>query len=125
MNKKILTKISSSLLILGMTLVLLVSTSLPTYAEAKYEADYIKKLDSVVNDYEQYLNSSVVFKLPSAVKDTDDLSLIIKLDDKPLLDLYEASDKKMTIAEFSQTEEAKALRVGIAALKGENISEEA
>ena len=114
MKKRTLTRVSSSLLVLLMAVVLLVSAVMPAFAEQAYEAASLQQLDSVKTNYEQSLDGSVVHKLPATVKDTDEISVIIQLDGGvAILDAYEKTDKTMSIAEFSLSEQAMAIRKSI------------
>ncbi|MBQ8689447.1 MAG: leucine-rich repeat protein [Clostridia bacterium] len=131
MKKRTLTRVASSLLVLLLAVVLLVSAVMPAFAEQAYEAAYIKQLDSVNTNYEQYLDGSVVQKLPDTVKDTDEISVIVQLDGSvTILDAYQGTDKTMSLPEYALSEEAMDIRKNInaerkrilAALDEEGIS---
>ena len=67
----------------------------------------VKLTDKDINtNWTQYLNSSVMYKLPDTVKDTDDISVIIQVKKKSLLDAYEAGDRKIPFTEYVLTTEA-------------------
>ncbi len=114
MNKKILTRVSSSVIVLAMALVMLLANVLPAYGET---TGGIKQLYNVDTDYKQYLDSSVAFRLPEAVKDDQEISVIIVMDNDAIADAYEKSDKSMTLAEFALSEEAAAIRSEVNAQK--------
>ena len=114
MNKKILTRVSSSVIVLAMALVLLLASVLPAYGET---ANGIKQLYNVDTDYKQYLDSSVAFRLPETVEDDQEISVIIVMDKDAIADAYEKSDKSMTLAEFAISEEAAAIRSEVNAQK--------
>ena len=107
MNKKILTRVSSSVIVLAMALVMLLANVLPAYGET---AGSIKQLYNVDTNYKQYLDSSVAFRLPETVKDDQQISVIILMDNEAIVDAYEKSNKSMTLAEFALSEEAAAIR---------------
>ena len=65
---------------------------------------------SLINNKENYYDSSVIYKLPDTVEDTDELSLIVKMKSASLMDGYKKDGKGMTFAEYSQTEKAAAIR---------------
>ncbi len=113
MNKKTLTKVASSMLVLVMVIVMLMSTIMPAYGEVAESADYIRQLESINTNYEKYLDSSVVMKLPEGVKSTDEISVIVRLDNTTILDAYEDSDKTMSIGEFSLSEDAAEIRAAV------------
>ncbi|MBE6674141.1 MAG: hypothetical protein E7596_03430 [Ruminococcaceae bacterium] len=67
---------------------------------------------------EQFFNGNVVQKLPSTVKNTDEISVIIDLELPAIMDAYSLADTDMSMAEFASTDTAKALMQE--ALKGKN-----
>ncbi len=114
MNKKILTRVSSSLIVLAMAVVMLLANVLPAYGET---TGGIKQLYNVDTNYQQYLDSSVAFKLPDTVKDDQEISVIILTGSEAIADAYEKSDKSMTLAEFALSEEANSIRSKVNAEK--------
>ena len=72
---------------------------------------------NLITNRDQYLDSSVMYKLPETVKDTDELSIIVEVKEQPLLEQYKASSSGMTFTEFAFSEEADAVRSRIAAEK--------
>ncbi|MBP3376469.1 MAG: leucine-rich repeat protein [Clostridia bacterium] len=71
---------------------------------------------------EQYLNSSVMYKLPDTVKDTDDISIIIRTQSTSLLDAYDAGDMDMSFPEYAYSDEADRVAAGILDEKKEILS---
>ena len=121
MNKKIVTRISSLLIVVAMSLLIAAAFISPVAGEGA-NASGINKLTNVETNWQQYLNTSAVTQLPSTVKSTDEISVIIKLDNPALLDAYEGTDKTMSLAEFTKTESAKEIRKGILADKDAYIA---
>lgn len=78
-----------------------VSTSAPTYIN-----EYNGNLKTNI---EQFFNNSVVQKLPSTVKNTDTISVIVDLDLPAIMDAYDWSGSDLSMAEYASTSEAKAL----------------
>ncbi len=107
MNKKILTRVSSSFIVLAMAVVLLLASVLPAYGET---AGGIKQIYNVDTNYTQYLDSSVAYQLPESVKDDQEISVIVVMGKEAIAEAYEKSDKSMTLAEFALSEEAVAIR---------------
>ena len=67
-----------------------------------YNASFIELMDNAPElDLQDYLDSSVMFELPSNVKDDDDISVIITVDVANLMDAYEAGDKTMSFKEYA------------------------
>ena len=97
MNKKILTKVSSSILVFAMAVVMLVASILPAYGETAGE---IKQLYNVDTNYQQYLDNSVIYKLPDTIEDDQEISVIITVDVINLMDAYEKTDKSVPFSEY-------------------------
>ena len=114
MNKKILAKVSSSILVLAMAVVMLVASILPAYGET---AGGIKQLYNVDTNYQQYLDNSVIYQLPETIKDDQEISVIIVMAEEAIVEAYEKSDKSKTLAEFALSEEAIAIREQVVAQK--------
>ncbi len=82
---------------------------------SEYEASFIQKLEGIDVDYTEYLNNSVMFALPESVKDDEEISVIITVDEMNLMDAYEATDKTMSFAEYAlESKEAEEVRGAIA-----------
>ena len=91
----------------------------------------IKMVDGkIINDIRKFFDSSAVYKLPDSVKDTDDISVIIRVKEHSLLDAYEAGDRAMSFGEYVYTDEASFVTQQIldekdsilASLEGKNIN---
>ena len=83
--------------------VLLVAVLLQPVAQAaSYDASFIREYtgDLKVN-YKDFLDSSVMQKLPDTIKADDEISVIIALDEQNLMDAYEATDKAMSFTQFA------------------------
>ncbi len=84
----------------------------------------IKLTDKDINkNLDQYINSSVMYKLPSTVKDTDDISVIIRVKEASLLDAYEAGDKSLSFTEYAYSQEADLVTDKILAQKETILSD--
>ena len=59
---------------------------------------------------QSYLDSSVMYRLPDTVADTDTISVIIRTDDECLLDTYEQSGSSLSFGEYAFGEEALAFK---------------
>ncbi len=62
---------------------------------------------------EQFLDSSVVHKLPDTIKKDQIISLIVTTQQASLLDAYEKGDKDLDFTQFAVSEEAAAIRNSI------------
>ena len=103
MNKKAVVKATTVVLSVLLATILLLSVFLPTLGRSyALEGGYVKQFtDSIITNRNQYLDSSKVFELPSAVKDDDDISVIISLSTAPLIDRYNQTDKSMSFTEYA------------------------
>ncbi len=70
----------------------------------------------------QYLDSSVMYKLPATVKDTDDISVIIQTKEDSLLDAYEEGDRVLSFTEYVYSDDAAAVEDKILAEKDTILS---
>ena len=112
--KNKLQRVFSCILLLSLVVVLLFSTSASAVTGAVIDAAYIKELQSVDTQYKNYLDSNVMYQLPSTIKDDEIISVIVKMDDPALLETYDEKSG-MSFNEYAATAEAEELRETIAA----------
>lgn len=67
----------------------------------EYAESQIQKIDNIQLNYDQYLDSSVVFKLPDTINDNDEISVIVTVDSTTVMDAYEGTDKTMSLSEYA------------------------
>ncbi len=80
----------------------------------------ITKLEGYGANYQQYLNSSVAFELSDEISDSEEISVIITLDEVALMDSYEGTDKAMSFTEYATSSaEADSLKNEISKQKAE------
>ncbi len=80
----------------------------------------VSLFDGVIDtNRDSFFDSSVLYALPEGVKDTDDLSLIIQVNEDSILDVYEKKKPNMTVSEFAYSDSAEDIRARIAAEKAE------
>ena len=93
--------------------------------DSKYHASFVEEIDKLTSlEYEEYLNSSVMFKLPEGVGDDEEISVIISLDVVNIMDAYEGTDKTMSFKEFAlESDEAAKIEAEIAEEKKEILAE--
>ena len=118
MKKKSLTNVIR----LGCICLLLVAMLVGIFAAPNgevsgYNASFIELMENGPKlDLKDYLNSSVMFELPSTVKDDDDISVIITVDVANLMDAYEAGDKTTSFKDYAlYSEDAAKIDASIAA----------
>ena len=83
--------------------VLLIAPMAQPVAQAvSYDASFIREYtgDLKVN-YQDFLDSSVMQKLPDTIQPDDEISVIIALNEQNLLDAYEATDKTVSFTQFA------------------------
>ena len=94
--------------------------SLPIAQISAFDGDnnknpYINKIDNIALDYTKYFDSSVAFKLPDTVKDSDEISVIVTTDNVAVMDAYQTSNKTMSLSDFALTSEtAKVAKIELA-----------
>ncbi len=69
--------------------------------------------DSIYSDYTQFLDSSVMYKLPDTINDDDIISVIVELDSPTIVSVYNDGERTMSFGEFAATEEAERYRNAI------------
>ena len=86
-----------------------------TALQAASDTGY-RQLEGVEVDYEKYLDSSVMYRLPAGIRDDEEISVIITLDQVNLMDAYEGTDKVMSFTDYALgSTDAQALRSTIQA----------
>ncbi len=81
-----------------------------TNSSGGYKASFIQKTDDFASDYSQYLDSSVVFKLPEGVSQKDEISVIVTLDGTTVMEAYEGTDKTMSFSQYALSADAQKIR---------------
>ncbi|MBP3666662.1 MAG: leucine-rich repeat protein [Clostridia bacterium] len=71
----------------------------------------------LITNKENYYDSSVIYKLPETIKETDEISVIIEVKEKSLLEQYPGASSGMSFTEYALSDEAAAIRDRIAAEK--------
>ncbi len=125
MKRKNLARIA----VLVVSVILLLSTALSltscTIANAADAVDtqtfegLFRELSDVIIDKTQYYSGTSIQKLPSTVKDSDEISVIVQLNTKTLLDAYNEKDREISFAEFILTDEAADIEAGMNQAKKE------
>ena len=117
MKKKSLTNVIRVSCICVLVAAMLIGIfTLPNGEVSGYNASFIELMNNAPKlDLKDYLNSSVMFELPSTVKDDDQISVIITVDVANLMDAYEAGDKTMSFKDYAlHSEEAADINKQIA-----------
>ena len=93
-------------------------------AVSRLEISGINKLDNnaFINNYLDYLNSDVAFRLPDGIKSDDEISVIVRVDRTSVMQAYDRTDKSMTLQQFIVSDEGKAIMDDIAARKSELLT---
>ena len=112
MNKRRkLTLIISVVLLLASVFTTIVSALSGVTGEELGKSPYITELgDKLKVDSSQFYDGTVIYRLPDAVKDTDELSLIIEINENAILSAYDSTDTTMSLTEFYNSETAVAIR---------------
>ncbi|MBR6593977.1 MAG: leucine-rich repeat protein [Clostridia bacterium] len=67
----------------------------------KYGAAFIERLEGVGSDYTDHLNGNVVYRLPEGVSEDVELSVIVTVDTKDIMSVYENTDKSVSLGQFA------------------------
>ena len=89
MNRKVLTRTTTIMLAVVLLLATVFSLVIPVFGqdESVYNSSYIKNVsNSVQVDKSQYYDGNIVQKLPSSVKDNDEISV-------PEISTFEKTEK--------------------------------
>ena len=124
MKNKTLLRIVQAAGALLLAVVLVMGILAMPFAQASdYRASYIDRLNNVKVDYSDYIDGSVMQELPDRIKQTDEISVIILLDQINIMDAYEASYKTMSFRDFALTsDEATEIRENILREKKEILA---
>ncbi|MBR5286831.1 MAG: leucine-rich repeat protein, partial [Clostridia bacterium] len=76
-----------------------------TSASASGNNGYINKNNNLKFDYTDYLNSSVMYKLPDHIGDNDEISVIVTVDTANVMDIYEKGDKAQSLFSLATDED--------------------
>ncbi len=103
MNKNTRATLARAAGILLVASAILLSTIAAPQAQASsYQASHIKLRDDLVHDYTQYADSDKLFRLPQSVRNDQEISVIITVDQPNLMDAYEESGKTLSFSEYAQ-----------------------
>ncbi|MBO5090914.1 MAG: leucine-rich repeat protein [Clostridia bacterium] len=117
MRKKALTRITTAVVAVIMLVAILLSVTMSVFGNGSvYDPSFMKQ-GQLNFDPSKYFDGSVVYQLPSGVKDDDEISVIVQLGNEALLDAYNKTDKEITFSEFVYTKEAEAIKQEIASEK--------
>ena len=72
---------------------------------------------NLITNRDDYLDGSVMYKLPETVKETDEISVIIEVKEASLLEQYPGAASGMSFTQYALGEEAAAIRERIASEK--------
>ena len=123
----------SMFLSLVMIVSILVTVLAPTVSATNGDAPFISRYDKELNtDYSKFFSNAITQRLPEGIKDDEEISLIIQMKEKTLLEAYDASGSDLSFAEFCQTQDAQDIICNIdtgcekliSALKAKNLDYE-
>ncbi len=79
--------------------------------------------DSINTGRDNYLDSSLVYRLPDTVKESDKISIIIRTDEVALLDAYQEAKTDISFAEYASGEEGERFKAEILDKKEEILAD--
>ena len=71
---------------------------------------------------DKYLDGNVVHQLPDTIKDDQTISLIVQTQQASVLDVYEKNNETVSFTDFACSEDAAAIRAGIADQKADLLA---
>ncbi len=124
-KRKTRNKLIAKILVLATVVSLALTTFLSGGASTTVLADsVITKLDQAINlNTEKYLDGSVVQKLPETIAEDQTISLIVQVQQAPLLTVYGESGSSLSLSEYSLTDDAISLRGSISSEKAALLAE--
>lgn len=118
---KVLRSACAYLIIFGLVAQMLPTTALA--ADSDFSASFIKELEDLKVDYSDYLDNSVVLRLPDGVTNEDAISVIITVDTATIMEAYEGTDKSMSFKDYAlYSEDAAKITEEINAKKADILS---
>ena len=116
-TKKIICRIGILMITLSVLLGVLLSGGPGSVAAAQ---SVVSLFDGIIDTArDSFFDSSVIYALPKGVKDTDELSLIIEVNENSILDAFEEKNRNMTVSEFAYSDDAADIRARISEKKSE------
>ena len=114
-NRKVrlLTAIMAAVMLISTLLTITLSASGTTYYGSSPSISNVS--GSLDMGTDKLYDKTVMYKLPDAVKPTDDISIIVQMKNEALLDAYDASGSKLSFTEYCLTAEADKVRESIKA----------
>ncbi len=78
------------------------SVAIPQQVKASEpEESIIQRLDGLTVNYEDYLDPEVMYRLPDSVDESQDISVIVTVDEVSLMDSYNDTDKTQSFGEYA------------------------
>ncbi|MBO4572924.1 MAG: leucine-rich repeat protein [Clostridia bacterium] len=101
-----------------------------SYSKTEAVSSVGSAITSLITDVTNYVDphtknffdDKVVFRLPSSVSSDDEISVIVKMNVESVMDAYDKGDKSLTISEYADTDEAKAVSKTVAAERDKLVS---
>ena len=112
---KTLPKVLICFLLIVLTLGVIYIVSTGASADSNYtNSPFIELNNNIKVETEQYYDGTKIMKLPSTVKDSDIISVIVKSEAECLYDAYKESGSKLSFSEYLATDDAKPVKEAIA-----------
>lgn len=106
--KKVFPKILSFVMVAVMAVAFFAKAPQTTVKADYLPQEKITRLDaSIDNDVASYFNEDVVSKLPSTVRDDEDISVIVEMNVSSVLDAYNQADTSSSIYQYTNTGEGR------------------
>ena len=119
MKNKGIAKVSRMMLLLVMAAVILIGAIPVTQVQAaSIKSSGIELREDLKADYMDYIDESVMFRLPETIRDDQEISVIITTDIMDVMAAYEATDKTVSFTDYAlYSDEAAAIEEQVAQRK--------
>ena len=119
MKNKGIAKVSQMMLLLVMAAVILIGAIPVTTVQASsYKRSGIELREDLKPNFMDYIDESVMFKLPETIRDDQEISVIVTTDIIDVMAAYEATDKSMSFTDYAlYSDEAAAIQEQVAQRK--------
>ena len=119
MKNKGIVKVSQMMLLLFMAAVILIGAIPVTTVQASsYQSSGIELREDLKPNFMDYIDESVMFRLPETIRDDQEISVIVTTDIIDVMAAYEATDKSMSFTDYAlYSDEAASIQEQVAQRK--------
>ncbi len=83
---------------------------------------FINRVDNIISDFGQYIDSSVMFRLPDGIGDDEEISVIVTVSGDSVLGAYCAGDRTMSIEDYVANADVASIEAEVASQKASYLA---